>query len=314
MLRAMIDRPRNMSRLLLCWALGTTLAACARTSLLLDGAAPHQARVTDAQGRGLTRMPVQVVVDHLASSDAQAAARQTASGVTGEDGVFSFGLGSMEAGSCSFWADPGGGWRLLGVLEFECSDGPCDLGEVLQFELPPRDHELRLRVEDPQGAPLPSARVRLLAGEGGAPVEHHTERWTGEDGTLLWSGLEYGSWWIEVAAPGHAVVRTCPYQFQPDDSTEGVSTVQLRPEHEIAVEVIDAEGLPVGDTSVRVSYANAGLPTFTRHAWRTDAEGRARVVVPADGPSVLEAGDGWEPVSVELSPELASVVVRLSQD
>ena len=314
MLRAMIDRPRNMSRLLLCLALGTTLAACARTNLLLDGAAPHQARVTDAQGRGLTRMPVQVVVDHLASSDAQAAARQTASGVTGEDGVFSFGLGSMEAGSCSFWADPGGGWRLLGVLDFEGSDGPCDLGEVLQFELPPRDHELRLRVEDPQGAPVPSARVRLLAGEGGAPVEHHTGRWTDADGTLLWSGLEYGSWWIEVAAPGHAVVRTCPYQFRPDDATEGVYTVQLRPEHEIAVEVIDAEGLPVVDISVGVSYANAGLPTFTRYAWRTDAEGRVRVVVPADGPSVLEAGDGWEPVSVELSPELASVVVRLSQD
>ena len=314
MLRAMIDRPRNMSRLLLCLALGTTLAACARTNLLLDGAAPHQARVTDAQGRGLTRMPVQVVVDHLASSDAQAAARQTASGVTGEDGVFSFGLGSMEAGSCSFWADPGGGWRLLGVLDFEGSEGLRDPGGLLQFELPPRDHELRLRVEDPQGAPVPSARVRLLAGEGGAPVEHHTGRWTGEDGTLLWSGLEYGSWWIEVAAPGHAVVRTCPYQFRPDDSTEGVYTVRLRPEHEIAVEVIDAEGLPVGDISVGVSYANAGLPTFTRYAWRTDAEGRVRVVVPADGPSVLEAGDGWEPVSVELSPEQASVVVRLSQD
>ena len=314
MLRAMIDRPRNMSRLLLCWALGTTLAACARTSLPLDGAAPHQARVTDAQGHGLAQMPVQVVVDHLASSDPQAAARQTASGVTGEDGTFSFGLGSMEAGSCSFWADPGGGWRLLGVLAFEGSDGTWDLEEVRQFELPPRDHELRLRVADPQGAPVPSARVRLLAGEGGAPVEHHPERWTDADGTLLWRGLEYGSWWIEVAAPGHAVVRTCPYQFRPDDPTEGVYPVQLRPEHEVAVEVIDAEGRPVEDTVVTVSYENVGVQTFTRRAWRTNAEGRVRVVVPADGPSVLEAGDGWEPASVELSPELASVVVRLSQD
>ena len=139
-------------------------------------------------------MSVQVVVDHLASSDAQAAARQTASGVTGEDGVFSFGLGSMEAGSCSFWADPGGGWRLLGVLEFECSDGPCDLGEVLQFELPPRDHELRLRVEDPQGAPLPSARVRLLAGEGGAPValySHQDHVTTVPESCLLLGSAEH---------------------------------------------------------------------------------------------------------------------------
>ena len=160
MLRAMIDRPRNMSRLLLCWALGTTLAACARTSLLLDGAAPHQARVTDAQGRGLTRMPVQVVVDHLASSDAQAAARQTASGVTGEDGVFSFGLGSMEAGSCSFWADPGGGWRLLGVLDFEGSEGLRDPGGLLQFELPLRDHELRGALRAPRARPLRTAGTR----------------------------------------------------------------------------------------------------------------------------------------------------------
>ena len=254
-------------------------------------------------------MPVQVV-DHLASSDPQAAARQTALGVTGEDGTFSFGLGSMEAGSCSVWADPGGGWRLLGVLAFEGSDGTWDLEEVRQFELPPRDYELRLRAEDPQGAPVPSARVRLLAGEGGAPVEHHPERWTDADGTLLWRGLEYGSWWIEVAAPGHAVVRTCPYQFRPDDPTEGVYPVQLRPEHEIAVEVID-KGRPVEDTVVTVSYENVGVQTFKARGARTPRES---VVVPADGPSVLRlAMVGAGPSSCRRSLRRSSCASRRTE-
>lgn len=150
---------------------------------------------------------------------------------------------------------------------------------------------LQGRVEDAEGAPIAGARVRVRIASGGDPVlfpEADTAVVTGAGGAFV------------IRVPEEAEVEARHVGFHPAVATvspevvlarklilrlDRASGADLDGSRVIAGMVVDAQGAPIPEASVRVSSADAAWPRHFGEGGRvmTDPDGRFRVGGLAEG-------------------------------
>jgi len=167
-----------------------------RIEVHCNGPAPHEltavptmritARVVDAAGRPVACMCTAFIRDTpivVAASDLDGRLRIVDRGY---DAPREIRLGIGEPGGCGSW-------------QFALSDREQDLG-VLQLA---PGATVRGRAVDGRGAPIPGARVWLIAF--GTPMEAICMQIAGADGTFLYSGVLRGAYALTVARAGIAL-------------------------------------------------------------------------------------------------------------
>ena len=151
-------------------------------------------------------------------------------------------------------------------------------------------------VDDP-GSPHGSLHGRVVSSRDGAPVAGAELVFLREGSSTTARSDAQGRFAAQVSEPGRYVLSVAtaegflPYapewghsaiafEARPRQRIEGV-VVQLRPERQIEVQVVDGDEAPVAGASVRVLGASSGERAMApvREAYTTDAEGRATVTL-----------------------------------
>lgn len=171
-------------------------------------------------------------------------------------------------------------WSVIGVPYTGRAGGAVPGGEPIDVvaEPLPFDGALVVRVLSPEGEPVPGAGVWLVEPR----VESVAGVQTDEEGRAELTGLPRG----QVVVFAHFAGRTPPDDWMnPErlaaESDGSTHELRFRQGHPVTGVVREADGAPVAQTVVRVlrgeSYVGAAA---------TDADGRFRVLVPADdGPA-----------------------------
>ena len=151
-------------------------------------------------------------------------------------------------------------------------------------------------VDDP-GSPHGSLHGRVVSSRDGAPVAGAELVFLREGSSTTARSDAQGRFTAQVSEPGRYVLSVAtaegflPYapewghsaiafEARARQRIEGV-VVQLRPERQVEVQVVDGDEAPVAGASVRVLGASSGERAMApvREAYTTDAEGRATVTL-----------------------------------
>lgn len=265
------------------------LIACAPTasSELNVGAGPSvHATLVDPEGKPIAQTPLLLVQDMFPARHLDRKQQISIEGATDDKGEFTFGHDRFEShlpsiqweSGCSLWANLGEGWQLVDVVSRLGWDSHEE-NTPLPLTVRPLDFGFRFEVTDESGQAIERARVQLIAGEFGSPVEHLPAQFTDANGQLeLWN-FPHGNWWVDISAPGFAPVRTMPSQSRASDPPAAPYTVTLQAGRELEVQVLrDTE--PVPSALVLYNFPNHGVTTFTTLTEVANQLGVARLVVP----------------------------------
>jgi Carboxypeptidase regulatory-like domain len=148
-------------------------------------------------------------------------------------------------------------------------------GEALTIDLSP----LRITgvVSDPDGAPVPEARVRLRA-ESGRETSNISIL-TDRHGMFEFSDVKQGPYALSVLADGYLIANDHPVFVTGETTAEKVG-ITMQPGVARPLRIVDAAGKPVPSAAVHV-ISDAQLRSTTM----TDVEGRATVSIPSSGSS-----------------------------
>lgn len=121
------------------------------------------------------------------------------------------------------------------------------------------------RVVDPQGQPIPGARVRLVplmeSPQALAPVSESffaaRNAVTDRSGRYRFERIVPGDWMLEAAAAGRLSVRTSGFTLLPGPDNP-LDLVVLPPALELRVRVTDPEGRALADAAVRATERRSG--------------------------------------------------------
>jgi protocatechuate 3,4-dioxygenase beta subunit len=188
--------------------------------------------------------------------------------------------------------------------------------EPLRIELR-RGRTLAVRVVDPDGRPVPRARLSRMERMTTSVSGVSSGSWsmsgvgqTDDEGTLRIGGLEPGVLDLQVEADGFQPLLARGLRI-PEDEAAGPVEVTLARGAVLEGRVLDGDGKPVIGASVNAFQADAELPGGGSPEATTDDEGRYRLTGLSPGLYQVDAESGELQDSVQATVEIRAAVQHL---
>jgi len=292
---------RRIRRTGLVFALAS-LVACGTTDDSPPIAKNWVLRFVSSDEQPIAGARVRWIVDARPSRSTSVAERETQYGTTDPSGVARLPIPGKH-GRLSVWLKLNGSWVLAydtsvsdSRPQFERDDPP--------FKVTGTPYQIRARVVDAIGSPIPNVKVQLLASEKGAPLPGLEHR-TALDGSVVIEVSGHGNYWLDLSSPGFATRRVCPGLLQEGD--DKFLDFVLARSRSLIVVTNDVDGRPAKSELVRYEYPDP--ITVTGWFARTDPRGvvgfaiptsEVRVLVPGAIPSEYVIPAGTDDVHLEV--------------